>query len=195
MSKPSGMYMKSSGISVYCLTINVHIYEKIIWAIYSTMRFWKTLKPSYWKTGTKPNNIINQNNIFITSIRPPDRLFTPHGETRPFYIIGQCCDNIAVLGHRVELLILSIVEAAGLERTTVVEWRRWRRWQVGGGLGGVGEGRQVMHSGTWSEGGAQRGHLAQKWGLAGPERGGEWSAIWSEETASWAYSPQGETRK
>jgi len=89
-----------------------------------------------------------------SSIRSPDRLLPPHGKTHPIYVVGQCSDGVAV----VPLLGRSIVEAARLERTAVAQWRRSRRRRrqvgaVGRGLGGVGERRQVVHSGRWSVGG------------------------------------------
>lgn len=90
--------------------------------------------------------------------------------------------------------MLAVVEAAWLEGATVARRRRrslngrWRRRRersghvraVGCWLTGVGEGGQVMHSGIWSEGGAQRGHLTQEWRVGGPQRGRKRSAVWRD---------------
>jgi len=51
-------------------------------------------------------------------------------------------------------------------------WGGGQEGAVGGGLAGVGEGRQVVHSGSRREG----GHLAQERRL-GPPRGGIGSTV------------------
>lgn len=119
-----------------------------------------------------------------SSIRSPDGLVTSDRKTRPLNVIGQCSDNVSVLPRVLERLVGSVAEAAGLERTTVATQRRGRGRrgrQVGAvrrRLGGVGErAGQVVHPGTWSEGGGTRGHVAQERGLVGPQRGGEGSAV------------------
>ncbi len=125
------------------------------------------------------------NTTIQSSIRPPDRLLPSYRKTRPLNIIGQCCDDVAVLPRGLERLVWPVVEVGRLERTTVAKWRgRRRRRQVGAvrrGLRGVREGRQVVHSGIWSEGGRQRGHLAQERRLVGPQRGGKRSTIWRDQ--------------